>query len=155
LRDVAEDFSIGNQIFVDVLAMVGDPSMVRFKEAGQHFDRGAFSRPVRPQIAEDLSGLERQGLILNGRDGAIEFREVFCLEHRNLPLTSKPRASCRAVIRRRRPKISGPAIRPTRSTIAAPLPSCSSVQDFPPAETPGRASPGALDRAGPPPLRKG
>src|SRR5205823_9054147 len=122
LGDVAEDFSISNQVFGDVLTFVGNFPMGGLEQAGHDFYGRAFSRPVRSQIAENLSGLEGKGHILNGQDGAVELAKVFRLEHCSLPLGEQTNPCGRGVTARRRQGISRRAIRPIRSWIGGRVP---------------------------------
>src|ERR1700730_534803 len=80
--DVAETSAIGDQVFVNVLAVVGDFAVGGLEQAGEHFYRRAFSRTVRTQVAENLTGGKREGYVLDSWDGAIEFVESLGCEHR-------------------------------------------------------------------------
>src|SRR6266478_4104247 len=81
LGDVAEAFAVGGEIFVNVLHVVSDFAVGGLKQAGEHFYRGAFSGTIWTQVAENLAGLEGEGYVLDGGNGAIEFVESFGCEH--------------------------------------------------------------------------
>src|SRR6266851_3733152 len=81
LGDVAETFSIGGEVFVDVLAVVGDFAVGRLEQAREHFCGSALSGTVRTQVAENLAGLKGEGYVLDGGNGAIEFVQPVGCEH--------------------------------------------------------------------------
>src|SRR6266851_3488803 len=79
--DVAEAFAVGGEIFVNVLPVVSDFAVGGLKQAGEHFYCGAFSGTIWTQVAEILAGLEGEGYVLDGGNGAIEFVESLGCEH--------------------------------------------------------------------------
>src|SRR6267378_374248 len=81
LGDVAEDFSIRDKVFEDVLMIVSHFAISGLEQACEHFYGCALARSVRSQIAKNLSRLESEGDVLNCRDGAIEFAEIFRRDH--------------------------------------------------------------------------
>jgi hypothetical protein len=120
LGDVAEGFSIRDKVFVDVLVIVSHFAVSGLEQAREHFYGCALARTVRTQIAENLSGLDSEGDALNGRDGAIEFAQVFRREHGTVQNKLRP---CGCMITGpRHQETSVRAIRPIRSSIADRLP---------------------------------
>src|SRR6266478_3985241 len=81
LGNVAEALAVGDEVFVDILAVVSDFAVGGLEQAGEHFHRGAFSGTVRAQIAEYLARGEGEGYVLDGGNGAIVFVESLGCEH--------------------------------------------------------------------------
>lgn len=91
------------------------------EQAREHFYGCTLTRSVQSQIAENLSRLESEGDVLNGRDGVIEFTEAFCREDGTFQSRTNNRCGC-MITGLRQQETSGRAIRPIRSSIAGRLP---------------------------------
>jgi len=81
---VADLPAVVDQIGRDVDPLKKDCAAARFDESGQHADRRGLAGSVRSQVAEHLSGGDRERDVGHRPDGAEPLRQGLCVKHRDL-----------------------------------------------------------------------
>ncbi len=83
--NIAEAAFIRIGVLFDLLALVQDAAAGGCEEPGQHLDGCRFARSVRPQVAEDLPGLDAETDVVDGRKDRVFFGHPDQFEHGHRP----------------------------------------------------------------------
>src|SRR5262249_58908699 len=100
LRHVADPPLVALEIVANLLPVEFDVPGGRLQKSDEHLHGGALPRPVRPEIAENLAGLDGKADAVDGRDAGVELGEVTDFEHGELDTTGTrqvPAEMCRGL----------------------------------------------------------